>query len=78
MLGVDAPQSLDQVTDPSWLTGAVGASARVPEGSDREGLLRGAEVAKVLDEARQITRILAASRNTAQARENLSRKRSPQ
>src|SRR5687768_2116519 len=39
MLGVDAPQSLDQVTDPSWLTGAVGASARVPEGSDREGLL---------------------------------------
>ncbi|MDQ3171215.1 MAG: four helix bundle protein [Acidobacteriota bacterium] len=42
--------------------------------SSREGLLRGAELASALDEARQITRILAASRNTAQARENLSRK----
>ena len=39
MLGVDPPQSLDQVIDPSWLTAAVGASTRVPEGSEREGLL---------------------------------------
>ena len=39
VLGVDPPQSLDQVADPSWLTGAVGASARVPEGTDREALL---------------------------------------
>ncbi len=28
MLGVDPPQSLDQVVDPSWLTAAVGASAQ--------------------------------------------------
>ena len=39
MLGVDAPQSLDQVVDPSWLTAAVGASAPVSEASDRESLL---------------------------------------
>ncbi len=39
MLGVDPPRSLDQVVDPSWLTGAVGASARVSAASDREGLL---------------------------------------
>ena len=31
MLGVDPPQSLDQVADPSWLTAAVGASAPVSE-----------------------------------------------
>jgi recombinational DNA repair ATPase RecF len=39
MLGVDPPRSLDQVVDPSWLTAAVGASAAVSEGSDRESLL---------------------------------------
>jgi energy-coupling factor transporter ATP-binding protein EcfA2 len=39
MLGVDPPQSLDEVVDPAWLTAAVGASTRVPEGSDREGLI---------------------------------------
>jgi recombinational DNA repair ATPase RecF len=39
MLGVDHPQSLDQVVDPSWLTAAVGASAPVSEASDRESLL---------------------------------------
>jgi energy-coupling factor transporter ATP-binding protein EcfA2 len=39
MLGVDRPQSLDQVDDPSWLTAAVGASASVSEASDRESFL---------------------------------------
>ena len=54
MLGVDPPQSLDQVVDPSWLTAAVGASAprsegvrpREPAGRDqdaeRAGLRQGA------------------------------------
>jgi four helix bundle protein len=45
------------------------------EMSAREGVLRGGEAERLLDEACQITRILAASRNTAQARENLNRKR---
>jgi energy-coupling factor transporter ATP-binding protein EcfA2 len=39
MLGVDPPESVDQVVDPSWLTAAVGASASVSEASDRESLL---------------------------------------
>src|SRR4029453_879411 len=39
MLGVDPPQSLDQVIDPSWLTAAVGASAPGSEPSERESLL---------------------------------------
>ncbi len=39
MLGVDPPQSLEQVDDPSWLTAAVGASASVSEASDRESFL---------------------------------------
>jgi len=39
MLGVDSPQSLDQVTDPSWLTAAVGASMAASEPSERESLL---------------------------------------
>jgi energy-coupling factor transporter ATP-binding protein EcfA2 len=39
MLGVDPPQSLDQVVDPSWLTAAVGASAAISEASDRERFL---------------------------------------
>ena len=39
MLGVDPPQSLEQVVDPSWLTAAVGASAAVAEASGRESLL---------------------------------------
>ena len=37
-LGVDPPQSLDQVVDPSWLTAAIGASAAASEPSDRESL----------------------------------------
>ena len=39
MLGVDPPQSLDQVEDPSWLTAAVRASPSVSEASDRESFL---------------------------------------
>jgi energy-coupling factor transporter ATP-binding protein EcfA2 len=39
MLGVDPPQSLDEVVDPAWLTAAVGASASVSEASGRESLL---------------------------------------
>ena len=40
MLGVDLPQSLDEVENPAWLTAAVGASAAaVSETSDRESLL---------------------------------------
>jgi energy-coupling factor transporter ATP-binding protein EcfA2 len=39
MLGVDPPGSLDQVADPSWLTGAVGASASGSGNSDRGALL---------------------------------------
>jgi len=40
----------------------------------REGALRGPETMRLLDEGRQLTRILAKSRETAQAREGLSRK----
>lgn len=40
----------------------------------REGALRGPEAMRLLDEGRQLTRILAKSRETAQAREGLSRK----
>ena len=39
MLGVNPPQSLDQVVDPSWITAAVGASGSVAASSDRENLL---------------------------------------
>ena len=39
MLGVDAPRSLDQVVEPSWITAAVGASAAVSGSSERENLL---------------------------------------
>ena len=39
MLGVDPPQSLDEIADPSWLSAAVGASAAVAEASGRERLL---------------------------------------
>ncbi|HUF25080.1 MAG TPA: four helix bundle protein [Vicinamibacterales bacterium] len=45
------------------------------EMSHRDGSLRGAGTVRLLDEGRQIARILAASRNTAQAREDVSRKR---
>jgi energy-coupling factor transporter ATP-binding protein EcfA2 len=38
-LGVEPPQALDQVVDPSWLTAAVGASASVAEASGRENVL---------------------------------------
>ena len=44
------------------------------EMSHREGVLRGDAVVRALDEGRQLTRILAKSRETAQARENVSRK----
>ena len=43
--------------------------------SHREGLLRGEAVLAALDEGRQLTRILAKSRETAQANEGVSRKR---
>ena len=39
MLAVDPPESLDQIADPSWLTGAVGASAAGSGTSDRDTLL---------------------------------------
>lgn len=39
MLGVDPPQSLQQVIEPSWITAAVGASAGVSASTDRESLL---------------------------------------
>jgi recombinational DNA repair ATPase RecF len=39
MLGVNPPQSLDQVVEPSWITAAVGASTSVAASSDRENLL---------------------------------------
>lgn len=45
------------------------------EMSHREGILRGPNAARLLDEARQLARILGASRITAQAREDLNRKR---
>lgn len=44
------------------------------EMSHREGALRGPEVLRLLDEGRQLTRILAKSRETAQDREGVSRK----
>src|SRR5437867_4632618 len=39
MLGIDPPQTLDQVADPSWITAAAGASASVSEASDRQSFL---------------------------------------
>ena len=39
MLGVNPPQSLDQVVEPSWITAVVGASGSVSASSDRENLL---------------------------------------
>jgi energy-coupling factor transporter ATP-binding protein EcfA2 len=39
MLKVEPPRSLDQLADPSWLTGVVGATPAVSEASDRESLL---------------------------------------
>lgn len=44
------------------------------EMSHRDGILRGDAVARVLDEGRQLTRILAKCRETAQANEGQSRK----
>lgn len=44
------------------------------EMSHREGALRGSEAMRLLDEGRQLTRILAKSRETAQDREGISRK----
>jgi four helix bundle protein len=45
------------------------------EMSHRDGTLRGESTMRALDEGRQLTRILAKSRETAQEREGLSRKR---
>ncbi|MDQ3069642.1 MAG: four helix bundle protein [Acidobacteriota bacterium] len=42
--------------------------------SHREGVLRGDATMRALDEGRQLTRSLARSRETAQAREGLSRR----
>jgi energy-coupling factor transporter ATP-binding protein EcfA2 len=39
MLGVDPPQSLDHIVDPSWLTAAVGASAPAGAPSERDSVL---------------------------------------
>ena len=39
MLGVDAPDSLEQVVDPAWLTTAIGASASVSEDSGGQSLV---------------------------------------
>jgi hypothetical protein len=39
MLGVNPPQSLAQVVEPSWITAAVGASASASASSDRESLV---------------------------------------
>ena len=44
------------------------------EMSHREGILRGDAIVRALDEGRQLTRILAKSRETVQERENVSRK----
>ena len=38
MLTVDAPQSLDDVVDPAWITAAIGASATAGEPSARDSL----------------------------------------
>jgi energy-coupling factor transporter ATP-binding protein EcfA2 len=38
LLGVEPPQSLNQVAEPSWITSAVGASASVSSSSGRENL----------------------------------------
>ncbi len=43
--------------------------------SHREGILQGDVAMRALDEGRQITRILAKSRETAQANEGVTRKR---
>ena len=45
--------------------------------SHREGILKGEELLRVLDEGQQLTRILAKSRETAQANEGKSRKSRP-
>ena len=39
MLGVDAPDSLEQVVDPAWLTTAIGASASVSDDSGGQSLV---------------------------------------
>src|SRR5688500_3611700 len=44
------------------------------EMSHREGLMRGDAIVRALDEGRQLTRILAKSRETAQNREGIARK----
>jgi four helix bundle protein len=44
------------------------------EMSHREGVIRGEAAMRALDEGRQLTRILAKSRETAQDREGISRK----
>ena len=46
--------------------------------SQREGILRGDAVSRALDEGQQLAKILAKSRETAQANEGQSRKRKRQ
>ena len=49
LLGVDPPQSLDQVAEPSWITAAVGASVNVSASSARENLVADIESLKAPD-----------------------------
>src|SRR5262245_597261 len=49
LLGVKAPESLDQVAEPSWITAAVGASASVSGSSGRENLVAEIEALKAPD-----------------------------
>ncbi|HEU4938885.1 MAG TPA: AAA family ATPase [Vicinamibacterales bacterium] len=49
LLGVDPPQSLEQVAEPSWITAAVGASSSGSASSGRENLLAEIEALKPPD-----------------------------
>ena len=49
LLGVEPPQSLDQVAEPSWITAAVGASASVSASSGRDTLIAGIEALQAPD-----------------------------
>ena len=54
LLGVDPPQSLAQVVEPSWITGAAGASASVSASSGRENLLAEIEALKAPDFSKSV------------------------
>jgi len=49
LLGVEPPQSLDQVAEPSWITAAVGASASVSASSGRDTLVAEIEALQAPD-----------------------------